>query len=123
MWSRGQPWLFSIIPAAAGLSFAFLFVFLKSQPRLNPTFLGQVGVVSYSMYLFHFLFAHDVSRLIGKQIGGLLSPDIAFAVLFCLSAFCSFALAWLSQRYFESFFITLGSRLIAHRRQRPAAAV
>lgn len=122
LWSRGQPWLFSIIPAAAGLSFAFLFVFLKSQPRLNPTFLGQVGVVSYSMYLFHFLFAHDVSRLISRPLAETLGPDIAFVVLFCLSAACSFALAWLSQRYFESFFIKLGSRIIARRSPRPTAA-
>lgn len=59
LWQLNIDFLFSTIPTMAAISFACLLNFLKlASPGLG--FLKRIGELSYSIYIFHFLFAWHI---------------------------------------------------------------
>jgi peptidoglycan/LPS O-acetylase OafA/YrhL len=107
-----QNWLLMIIPTSAGLSFMLLLNILKELDYSN-SFLEKIGRVSYSMYIFHFMFAWylvvGIAMLLGKEI----LPELALIFSVVLVTGFTYSIAKLSQKYIEIPGIELGKVLIS----------
>jgi peptidoglycan/LPS O-acetylase OafA/YrhL len=107
-----QYWLLRIIPACSGVSFMLLLNILKESNYSN-LFLEQIGRVSYSMYIFHFMFAWylvvGMAMLLGKEI----LPELVLIFSVVLVTGFTYSIAKLSQKYIETPGIQLGKLLIS----------
>lgn len=101
-----------LIPISAGFCFLFLFMLFKSLPQLNSSFLSRIGQLSYSIYLFHFIFAWAGSKLLDSYLSGVVLPEILFVISIVLTTSLSFLLATLSEKFIEQPGIALGKLLI-----------
>jgi peptidoglycan/LPS O-acetylase OafA/YrhL len=115
LWRLRQPWLFALIPATVALSFVALLQLLRHARRL-PRWLCRVGGVSYSMYVFHFVFAWFVVPWLTQGWLDAWGPALRLLVSLVLVVAATFALAAFSERFIEARGIALGQRLI-HRLQ------
>lgn len=116
LWRLREPWLFALIPAAAAVSFVALLQLLRGATWL-PRWLCRVGSVSYSMYIFHFVFAWMVVPwLLRGRLDGL-GPAATLAVSLVVVLAGTFAIAWLSERFVEAGGIAWGRRLIRRLQQ------
>lgn len=111
LWRTRQPWLFALIPVTAALAFLALLQLLRSATRL-PRWLCRVGSVSYSMYVFHFLFAWTVVPMLLHDRFDELGPTATLALSFALVLAGTFAVAVFSERFIEARGIAWGRRLI-----------
>jgi peptidoglycan/LPS O-acetylase OafA/YrhL len=111
LWHLRQPWLFALIPATTALSFVALLQLLRGAPRL-PRWLCRVGSVSYSMYIFHFLFAWTVVPWLLQGWSPQIGPTAALLLSLALVLAATFGVAVLSERWIEARGIALGQRLI-----------
>lgn len=117
MWRLKQPLLFALIPCTAGLSFFCLLQWLRTVCRPMKA-LCRVGRVSYSMYVFHFLFAwYAVPALLAPLA---LAPLAALLPSFMLTVAATFAVAVCSERWIEARGIAAGRRLVAALQARTA---
>lgn len=99
-------------PVLAGISFAFLFRLARRLVAQGGT-IARIGQVSYSMYVFHFIFAWWVSGYLMKLGSDYGVPLVlVYAGTLALTVGCSYVLAAASKRVIEDPFISLGSRLI-----------
>jgi peptidoglycan/LPS O-acetylase OafA/YrhL len=107
-----QSWILRIIPVGAGISFMLLLNIFKELNYSN-SFLEQVGRVSYSMYIFHFMFAWylvvGMAMLLGKEI----LPELVLIFSVVLVTGFTYSIAKLSQKYIETPGIQLGKLLIS----------
>jgi peptidoglycan/LPS O-acetylase OafA/YrhL len=115
-WAWQSPLLFSLIPFVAGISFLFLIKFFELAPAANGRWLQEVGKASYSIYLFHFLFALKAVPLIShlfpveERLGG----DVALCIYYVLTVVFSFGMAKISERFIERRFIYIGRQIIGN---------
>lgn len=82
--------------------------------------LAWVGKVSFSCYIFHFAVIELIQRVLPTM-----SPAADFVVTLALTLPITLSLAWLSYRYYETFFMSLTSQIVEKyqaRRQRSASA-
>ncbi len=107
---QNQNWMFTFIPVCSGISFLLLLNIFKELNYSNQL-LEKIGRLSYSMYIFHFIFSWylvvGIMMLLGKGV----LPEL---VLFCsvgLAIGFSYSIAKLSQKYIETPGIQLGKRL------------
>lgn len=97
-----QYWLVAaFIPVIAGISFVFLVNILRELKYPN-TFLTEVGQVSYSMYIFHFMFAWYLVPGIGLALRKGILPELLLIGSIVLVTQLTFAVAKISQKYIES---------------------
>ena len=110
LWGFEQPLLFALIPSSAALSFLCLLQLLRVLPlKLNA--LCRAGQVSYSMYVFHFLFAwYAVPAGVAPLA---LPPALSLALSFALTLAGTFTVAVWSERWVEARGVALGRRCIA----------
>jgi peptidoglycan/LPS O-acetylase OafA/YrhL len=90
LWNYGPQALDAVRPCIAGLSFFCLLNLLRLWDK-PPLLLCTIGRVSFSMYLFHFIFAKVLLVLILKSVTTSVSPDIMLIVSFL--SICSATLA------------------------------
>jgi peptidoglycan/LPS O-acetylase OafA/YrhL len=108
-----QDWLVSTcLPVVAGISFVFLLNILRKLKYSN-IFLAEIGRVSYSMYIFHFMFAWYLVPGIGLTLKKGILPELLLVCSIFLVTQLTFAVAKLSQKYIEAPGILLGKTLIA----------
>lgn len=111
LWRLRLPWLFALIPATVALSFVALLQLLRGARRL-PRWLCRVGSVSYSMYVFHFVFAwFVVPWLLHGWLAGL-GPALRLLLSLGLVVGATFAVAVVSERFIEARGIAWGQRLV-----------
>jgi peptidoglycan/LPS O-acetylase OafA/YrhL len=107
-----QNWLLRIIPVGSGISFMLLLNILK-ELKYSNSFLEKIGRVSYSMYIFHFMFAWylvvGIAMLLGKEI----LPELVLVFSVVLVTGFTYSIAQLSQKYIEIPGIQLGKLLIS----------
>jgi len=108
----GANWTFAIIPVISGLSFVFLFQFLKGDCLINNVIIRRIGRVSYSMYLFHFVFAHKLSSVLSPHMKNYIPGAVALVLLYAGSVVATFGVAVISERYIEKPFINLGRNVV-----------
>jgi len=103
--------LFGILPLTSAISFVFLFNIL----RITSTSYGlveRIGRASYSMYVFHTIFAVCITRAILSSVE---IPDslitAAFGIACVASVSATFLVGRASEKLIEHPFIALGRRL------------
>ncbi len=110
LWSLEIPHMFAIIPLTSGMSFVFLFSFLRQQAIFNSRLLCRIGTLSYSMYLFHFIFAHYLSKLVSGKLRSLIGSDLTLLVLLISTTAFTAAVAVFAEKWIEAKCVTFGKR-------------
>jgi peptidoglycan/LPS O-acetylase OafA/YrhL len=95
----------------AGISFGFLFNFFKDA-NFHLPILHRIGQLSFSIYIFHFLFAYPLAYKISTQISGTLNATTVLVINFVVSLSLSAVVAMLSEKFIEKPGINLGKKLI-----------
>jgi peptidoglycan/LPS O-acetylase OafA/YrhL len=107
-----QDWMLMLIPFCVGISFMVLLNIFQELEYSNR-FLERIGQVSYSMYIFHFIFAwYLVPRAIDK-LPKIIDPSLLLICSFILVTSLTFLVAVFSQKYIEASGIRLGKVLIS----------
>jgi peptidoglycan/LPS O-acetylase OafA/YrhL len=108
-----QYWLVAtFLPVIAGSSFVFLLNIFR-ELKYSNTFLTEIGRVSYSMYIFHFMFAWYLVPGIGLTLKKGILPELLLVCSIVLVTRFTFAVAKLSQKYIETPGIWVGKTLIS----------
>ncbi len=105
--------LIYIKPFLPAVSFFFLFLLYKEIPQLSSRLLARIGQLSYSIYLFHFMFAFEGSRILQQLLAPFISIELIFALTALLTTIVSAGVAVLSEKYIEKPGIELGKKVIA----------
>lgn len=95
--------IFIFVPLATALSFFGLLKILEKS-FLNFPFFQKIGMVSYSIYITHFIFTYYILHNTD-------SLYMIFAYFLCTSLVCYF-LAIFLEKYIEKPFIRLGQKII-----------
>ena len=95
----------------ASLSFCCLFSYFKNK-NFNLPLLTRIGQLSFSIYLFHFLFAWPLSSGIAHFLSGKANPHLVYFICFATTMFLAFILAYLSEKIIEKPGINAGKNLI-----------
>jgi peptidoglycan/LPS O-acetylase OafA/YrhL len=93
----------------AGLSFIFLFMLFKNIRQLNVKVLSCIGQLSFSIYIFHFVFAWALSSYLDSTLH--INPYLSLAVCIISTLLLSCLIASLSEKYIEGPGIKLGRLL------------
>ncbi|MCY7368471.1 MAG: acyltransferase [Chamaesiphon sp.] len=108
-----QYWLVATcLPVIAGISFVFLLSILK-ESKYSNIFLTEIGRVSYSMYIFHFMFAWYLVPGIGLTLKKGILPELLLVCSITLVIQLTFAVAKVSHKYIETPGIWIGKILIS----------
>jgi peptidoglycan/LPS O-acetylase OafA/YrhL len=107
-----QKWVFAFIPVCSGISFVFLLNILR-ELKYSNIFLERIGRVSYSMYIFHFIFAWSLIPKILYKIEKWILPELALVFSVILVTGLTFSIAVFSQKYIEAPGINFGKILIS----------
>jgi len=118
IWQSGFEYVFTIIPTIAGLSFCFLVTIVRDLNILRSRVVISIGRMSYSMYLFHFIFAWHVSGWLSRNTLKQFDPDLRLAILFLFVTTATYLTARVSERVIEANGIKLGNFIIQRRYQR-----
>lgn len=102
----------SNFPYFTGCSFIFLFIAFSSLDFLKIKFIQWVGRVSFSMYLFHFLFAWGLSSQINSVLIVNLNSYWILGISIMLTVMCSLLVATLTKYMIEDKGIELGCKII-----------
>ena len=102
----------SIQPFVPAISFFFLFLLFKEVPWLSNKLLARIGQLSYSIYLFHFIFAFEGSRFLYNYLHPYLTTEIIFLLTVLLTIIFSMGIAVVSEKYIEKPGIDMGRRII-----------
>jgi peptidoglycan/LPS O-acetylase OafA/YrhL len=106
-----QQLLFALLPTVAGCAFVFLVNLLRIKRR-PLGLVGKIGKVSYSMYIFHFLFAWMLVPWMFRGLPAWISPDLQLVLAFGLSVAGSYLIAIITERFIEEGGIAMGGRII-----------
>jgi peptidoglycan/LPS O-acetylase OafA/YrhL len=104
----------------AGLSFVFLFMLFKNIRALNHYIISRIGQLSFSIYIFHFVFLSLVASFINPIFT---SPRVAFIVCSILVLLLTVAVAYLSELYIEKPGRNLGKSIITRIKQSRASLI
>lgn len=112
LWKSTLSLAFALIPISSGLSFLFLLNWLKMANRQIGS-LCQLGRLSYSMYLVHFLFAWGLIPMGIHKLSIPINPDIELLLAFGSVIILTFSVARISEKLIEQKGISAGETLIA----------
>jgi len=102
--------VYATTPFISALSFVFFFILIENK-SLRSYILGTIGVLSYSGYLIHFLFAYFLTGFLAKEIS-FIHPNLKLILLYLLSVIFTFIMAKFTYRFIELKGISLGKKLI-----------
>lgn len=117
IWKSELEYVFTVIPTIAGLSFFFLVTIVRDLNILRSRVVKSIGRMSYSMYLFHFIFAWHVSRWLSRNALEQFDPDLRLVILFLFVTTATYLTARVSERVIEANGIRLGNFIIQRRSQ------
>lgn len=123
LWHFGDARWFALIPTLSAVSFIFLFEALDGRKLLNPAWLRQLGKWSFSIYLFHFIFAHKIVYALSPALVEAVGPQVALAIVFPATVACTAAIANVTERRIERPFIEFGRRAIQYLDRRSSAVI
>ena len=108
----GSPKASLFLPPVSGLGFFALLRLAETRPcRIG--LLEKIGQVSYSMYIFHFLFAVYATRILLRIFGHDHKANLMlYLPTLLLSIILTFLVAQISKRFVEDRFIDVGRKLI-----------
>lgn len=103
----------TLLPFVSGLSFLFLIETIKNVRVTKLRALSKIGQLSYSMYLFHFVFAWYVSGIISRKLHPYLAPDLILIVCYLVTIGGTALVAMWSEKTIERYGTLLGNRMIS----------
>lgn len=109
---KDVPFAFSLLPFTAGLAFMQLLRILRALPEIR--WLQAVGRQSYSIFLFHFVFAWHVSKAAADVMGTHIPADVLWLLLSGMALLGSYAVAVLIGSQIEKIGIACGHALVRH---------
>ena len=114
VWKLNWPFSFLLVPTLAGASFGGLAV-LASQLHSFPKLLRQIGVLSYSIYILHFICTEALEPVLVRKWDAVLptNPNFQVLVFFILNVALAFAMAFIANKLIEAPGIALGRKLVA----------
>ncbi|MBI5943823.1 MAG: acyltransferase [Chloroflexi bacterium] len=114
LWDTDLPMInsFMLIPFTAGAAFVFLFNIFAGLHIIFLRVLQKIGQVSYSMYLFHFMFAWQGTNYLHNRFESIGRPIVLFGVYYALSVALAYLVAAISEKYIERPGIEFGRRLV-----------
>jgi len=101
-----------ITPFVTSIAFLYLIFLFKEIKLLNVKPLMIIGQYSYSMYLFHFLFAIQISQILASKILFKMPVNLTFLICYLFSVSAAFLIARYSKKYIEDKGILLGRKII-----------
>ena len=102
----------SILPFLPAISFFFLFLIFKEIPAFGNKILARIGQLSFSIYLFHFVFAFEGSRFLYQYLQPYTSTEVIFILNVVLTTIVTAGVAVLSEKFIEKPGIEMGKRII-----------
>ncbi len=102
----------SLFPFFASCSFVCLFFAFKTLSFLNTVFIQWIGRISFSVYLFHFIFAWGISNYINAALFGKMNSAAILAICIITTVAGSLLVATLTKLLIEDKGIALGSKII-----------
>jgi len=111
LWRMWRNPLFAIIPTTAACSFFCLTQLLRIV-KISTRLLSSIGRVSYSIYMFHFVFAWYVVPKIVQYLFGANGGDFTLLGSFIAVTALTFAVAAFTERYIEAAGIAVGARVV-----------
>lgn len=112
----------SLLVFLPAISFFFLFILFKEVKLLNPRWLARIGQLSFSIYLFHFVFAFEGSRFLGALLQPYMATEIIFLANIVVTTVLSAGVAVLSEKWIEKPGMEWGRRIIQKIKSRKQAA-
>jgi len=109
--NSGMVLMRAVIPTISGVFFFFFVLFLMKINAGN-IFLSKVGVYSFSMYVFHFVFAWGVVPPLAKKLNGVINPDATLLFYFAIVVCLTYVLASITEKHIEKRGIFFGKYLI-----------
>jgi peptidoglycan/LPS O-acetylase OafA/YrhL len=85
---------------------------LMSRTGSHKAAIGKIGRLSFSMYIFHFVFAWNVVPLFFSHFLSDINPLFKFLVSYVLVVLFTYLIAVITERLIERQGISLGSKLI-----------
>ena len=108
---RLQPVRFLLLPAASGMLFCFVGLYLAKLSQF-PRIITEIGRRSYSMYILHFLASWHLAPLLDTNITGALGGNLSFLINFFIATMLTFWLSGYSFKYLEKPFVATGGKII-----------
>lgn len=102
----------SLLPFLPAVSFFFLFLIFKEIPAFSNRILARIGQLSFSIYLFHFVFAFEGSRYLNHYLQDYISTEAIFLINVVFTTIITAGVAVLSEKFIEKPGIDLGKRII-----------
>ena len=122
VWRTVPPYAFSLVPLLAGISFVFLYDLFNKQPRLNVSWLVKLGKVSFSAYLFHFVFAWRFSEVLSLRLRETMPEPAVFAICSTATLLLTYGVATFTENLIERRGIQWGKQLISRIENPPSKA-
>jgi peptidoglycan/LPS O-acetylase OafA/YrhL len=94
-----------------GLSCFFFMLHLKKINAGN-IFFSRIGICSFSMYIFHFIFAWGAVPQIAKSLNKMISPDVTLIFCFVIVVGLTYLIALVTEKHIEERGISFGKHLI-----------
>lgn len=112
VWRSGVPYTFALVPFISGISFVFLYDLLLKNSWLNNTLIVTLGKVSFSAYIFHFLFAWGLSRSLYTRLHEIVSSDVLLLICLTTTVCLSYGVAIITEDIIEKRGVSWGHQLI-----------
>jgi peptidoglycan/LPS O-acetylase OafA/YrhL len=122
LWKLNLPYAFSLTPLMSGMSFIFLYDLFAKNTRLNASFLVKMGRVSFSAYLFHFIFSWRGSEFLAALLHETAPDFLILAICLTLTVGSTYAIATFTEKLIEKRGISWGKKLIQWIEARPRQA-
>jgi len=100
----------SLTPVLSAITFVFLIEVFRNHHFHYSKVLIRIGQLSYSIYIFHFIFAWYISSLIYKRIQLYVYPELGLIICFLISVLFTSIFALVSEKAIEKPGIDFGKR-------------
>jgi peptidoglycan/LPS O-acetylase OafA/YrhL len=107
-----QDWMLILMPVCSGISFMILINILKELQYSNML-LQKIGQISYSMYIFHFIFAWWLVPNTMDKLEDKIDANSLLVCSFLLATSATFLVAVFSHKYIEIPGIRLGKAIFS----------
>lgn len=100
----------ALLPFIASLFFVFLFIFFKNSNK-KIQLLNKIGTYSFSIYIFHYVFAIIVSKQLSILLKDYFNSNLIFLVCFMVTLIITYLISSITFRFIETKGIILGNKL------------
>jgi peptidoglycan/LPS O-acetylase OafA/YrhL len=112
LWKLHPPYAFSCTPLLSGISFIFLYDLFTKKPWLNLSLLMKIGRISFSAYIFHFVFSWSFSEFLSARLRETVPVPLVLAICLTTTLCFTYGIALFTENAIERKGIDLGKKLI-----------